>query len=487
MTGAREPVIGLEVHLQLKTDSKLFCACPVRFPAPPNTLVCPTCLGLPGSLPVPNRAAVRLAVRAALALDCKVHTVSRFERKHYFYPDLPKGYQITQRERPIATGGALRFRSGNSTRTVRVLRLQLEEDSGRTAYRDGTGEALVDFNRCGVPLLEVVTAPELRSADEARAFCEELRRTLLFAGVSDCDMEKGHLRVDANVSLRSGAAEAPGTRTEIKNLNSFSQLEAALRSEISRQVDIIRRGGRVERRTLRFDPKRRRVVVRRGKEAVHDYRYLPEPDIPALVLDETLLKEAGVGLGESPLEMENRFRDEHGVSAGAARVLASRPDLARYYEALRRLAPARQAANWLVTEALRTSGEKQSKSPPSLRVPPEALAALLEMLRRGRITGPVAKRVYRRMAETGASAAEIVAADDLYAQRDAEALVETAEQVLAENPQAVADYRAGKKTALKFLLGRLMRKTRGRAEPETAAEVLRRLLAAGSDPQKTRS
>lgn len=471
-----EPVIGLEVHVQLRTRTKLFCGNAVEFGAPPNVHVCPVCLGLPGALPVVNARAVELAATAALGLGCEVRPRSEFSRKSYFYPDLPKGYQITQHDRPLATGEALDVPGPEGARRVRIRRVHLEEDSGKSLHDRVAGATAVDLNRAGTPLIEIVTEPDLRSPAAARAFLTRLRQALLTLDVSDCSMEEGSLRVDANVSLRR-RDKAYGTRTEVKNLNSFSAVERALRFEIRRQGRILAAGGRVEPLTLLWDADRAEARPLRSKEGGHDYRYFPEPDLPPLVLEEGWIAARRAALPELPWDRVARLQAEHGLDPAQAEVLGVSPALADYFEAVvGEGADAREAANWVRGEVLSLAGGR----PPSradFPVTPAALADLLRLLASGAVSRPAAKRVLARMARTGEAAAAVVEREGLGRVEGGEAVEAWAEEVVRAHPAEAERFRAGESRLLTFFVGEAMRLSRGRADPREAAEVLRRKLS----------
>ncbi|MCS7217242.1 MAG: Asp-tRNA(Asn)/Glu-tRNA(Gln) amidotransferase subunit GatB [Candidatus Bipolaricaulota bacterium] len=461
-------VIGLEIHVQLLTRTKLFCPCRADyFAAPPNTLTCPVCLGLPGALPVLNRRAVDLALRVALALGAQIQEVSQFDRKNYFYPDLPKGYQITQREAPLARGGALPFRLAGQTRTVRIRELHLEEDAGKLVHTEqGT---LIDFNRCGVPLVEIVTEPDLRSPQEAREFLRALRTLLRHLRVSTADMEKGELRCDANLSL--GHDGRLGTKTEIKNLNSFRAVERALQAAADHQRALLARGERVEPVTFGWDEAREELVLQRTKEEAHDYRYFPDPDLVPLVVTPAWLARVRAELPELPWEREARWLREFGLSPAEAEALLADPARADYFEAVARgIATPRAAAGWVLAEL---GPYWTGEAPP---VPAADLVALIRAVEEGRITRPQAKEILERAAR-GEAPIPALLAHAATAVRDEETLRRLAEEVVREHPQAVADYRAGRTQALGFLVGQAMRKAQGRADPKRLAHVLQALLS----------
>jgi aspartyl-tRNA(Asn)/glutamyl-tRNA(Gln) amidotransferase subunit B len=477
MASTVEAVIGLEVHVELSTRSKLFCGCPVTFGEAPNTRICPVCTGQPGVLPALNRAAVERAVRTALALGCRVRRRSRFARKHYFYPDLPKGYQISQYEEPLAEGGALAIGEGEGSGTVAIERLHLEEEAGRLLHPTGGRVSLVDYNRAGIPLLEIVTRPEIAAPEDAVRFLRRLRRLLLHLGVSDCRMEEGSLRCDANVSVRPRGSEALGVKTELKNMNSFRELGRAMAWEIDRQAGLVRAGGRVQPDTLLWDPARGEAVVMRGKEEAEDYRYFPDPDLPPLVLDEPWIEELRAGLPEGPGVREARFLREYGLTARDARLILADPGLADYYGAVVGVGgEAGAAARWragVVRARLRSEGIGIE----SLKVRPVHLASLLSMIEAGTIGGPAARRVFHAAADTGRHPAEIVESEGLFRIEDPDAIAGAIERVLAENPEVVEKYRRGKESVIEYLVGRVMGETRGRVDPSAVRERLRAALS----------
>lgn len=476
------PVIGLEIHVQLATRTKLFCGDLAAFGGTPNSRVCPVCLGLPGALPVVNARAVGLAVRTALALHCRVHGASVFARKHYFYPDLPKGYQITQYDRPLATDGWLDIddeapHEGSATpQRVRIRRVHLEEDAGKSVHDRIPGRTAVDHNRAGVPLVEIVTEPDLTGPAHARRFLDTLKRLLRHLEVSDCDMEKGSLRVDANLSLRRPGGPA-GEKTEVKNLNSFAGVERALTWEAERQAGILAGRGRVAPETLLWDDARGEARGRRSKEQAHDYRYLPEPDLPPLVLAPGEVDAARAALPEPPRARARRFRDGLGLPAYDAGVLTASRALADYFEAVAgALGDAKLASNWVMTEVL-TWLNRSGGGVDALPVPPQGLAELIDMVRRGRLSRAMARDVFRRMADTGESADAIVAAEGLSQVSDPGALEACIDRVIARHPDEAARLRAGETRLMGFFMGRVMAATDGRADPRLAARLLRARLA----------
>jgi aspartyl-tRNA(Asn)/glutamyl-tRNA(Gln) amidotransferase subunit B len=469
-----EVVVGLEVHVQLSTASKMFCACAVSFGAPPNSLTCPVCLGLPGSLPVLNARAVELGVRAALALECRVHPESRFHRKNYYYPDLPKNYQISQYQYkdhpPLATGGRLRLRTDGAAREVRIRRVHLEEDTGKLVH--AAGRSLVDYNRCGTPLMEVVTEPDLRSPEEARAFLGDLRALLQFAGVTSGRLEEGTLRCDANLSLMAPGGP-PGTRTEIKNMNSLRAVERALRFEEARQREARARGEAVEQETRHWDEDREVTFASREKEEAQDYRYFPDPDLVPLRIDEAWIARVRAGLPELPEARRRRYVEALGLPAHEAGLLAASRPLAEFFEETARLTGnPRLAATWLLGDVaafLNSEGREIDALP----IRPADLAGLLALVAADRISGRTGKEVLEEMLRTGRSAEAIVEARGLAQISDEVALAALVEEILAAHPGPVADVRAGKDQAVAFLVGQAMKRTRGRANPGIVNRLIR--------------
>jgi aspartyl-tRNA(Asn)/glutamyl-tRNA(Gln) amidotransferase subunit B len=466
-----EPVIGLEVHCQLATRTKIFCACPVEFGAPPNSNVCPVCLGLPGALPVLNRPAVELAVKAALALHCRINPFSRFARKNYFYPDLPKGYQISQYDQPVAEHGWVEIDAAGIKR-IGIARVHMEDDAGKSiheGFRDSDRYTYVDLNRSGTPLIEIVTDPDIRSSDEAHAFLTELKQVLQYVGVSECDMEKGQLRCDANISVRPRGQREFGTKAEVKNLNSFRFAKMALDYEITRQVKLIERGGRVEQETRLFDPDTGETAGMRSKEHAHDYRYFPEPDLLPLRVSEEWLSAIRAGMPELPAERRRRFIADYGLREYDAHVLTSSRALGDYFE---RVAAAsgdpKAAANWVITDLLGLlAGRDVEQSPVSA----ERLGELVKLVANGELSGKMAREIFPKMAESGDSAPAIMEREGLKQISDSGALATMVDEVIAANPKQVADYKAGKAVVLKFLVGQVMKASRGQANPAAVNEL----------------
>ena len=471
--------IGLEVHAQLLTASKIFCGCRASFGAAPNTTTCPVCLGAPGALPVLNRQVVDHAVRAALALGCTVHPISVFARKHYFYPDLPKGYQISQYDRPLATGGALFV--GPEGRRVGIVRLHVEEDAGKSLHDGFAGADRftgVDFNRSGVPLVEIVTAPDIDSGAMASACFSRIREVLVAVGVSDGNMEEGSVRCDANVSVRQHASDPLGVKTEVKNINSFRYVQRAIEYEIERQTAILAGGGSLDGETRLFDSTSGRTFSMRTKEEAHDYRYFPEPDLPPLLVPEERIAQLRRTLPELPEQMRDRFVSQYGLPVYDAGVLTQSAALATYFEATAAASGnAKASSNWIMVEVLgRLNAEGRPLS--AIKIAPSELAGLIRLVESGRITGPIAKQVFERMFAEGGDAEKMVAAEGLGRISDGAAIEALVAEVIAANPKPVSQFRAGKQQTFGFLVGQVMKASRGKADPEQVAEALRRALTA---------
>ncbi len=462
-----EIIIGLEIHLELLTRSKLFCGCSTSFGREPNTNCCPVCLGLPGSLPVLNRRAVELAVTAALALNSEIQRQSRFDRKNYFYPDLPKAYQISQYDRPLARGGSLEVEFDGAVREINLERVHLEEEAGKLLHAGesimGADYTLVDYNRAGIPLLEIVTAPELQSGREARLFLESLRLLLLYTGASDCKMEEGSLRCDANISLRPAGSEALGTRAEVKNMNSFRAVEMALNYEAERQAAIIGEGGTITRETCHWDADKKITVPLRGKEGSSDYRYFPEPDLLPLVLEDSFINKVSDSLPELPHRRRRRLMEEYNLESNEAALLTANRGLGDIFEAAaKNYNDYRNLVKWVQGDLLyqlREKGRDAEDFDPSL------LVELLSLLEKGKISRPVAKELLGDVIKSGEGPQKLAGERGLDRISGREGLMPLVEQVITENPDAVESYRRGKEKALAFLVGKVMALTGGRAEP----------------------
>ena len=469
-----ETVIGLEVHVQLNTRTKMFCRCRTTFGDPPNTNICPTCLGLPGALPMPNAEAIRLATRGAIALGCTVHETSVFARKNYFYPDLPKGYQISQFDQPLATGGRVGFESPERGRIdVGITRLHVEEDAGKLVHDRFPGKTAVDLNRAGTPLAEIVSEPDLRSPAEARAYLVTLRQILVYAGVSDCSMEQGSLRVDANISIRRPGEPRLGTKTEVKNLNSFANVERALEAERERQIALVERGERVAQVTLLFNAGSGQVRALRSKEESHDYRYFPDPDLPPLVLAPEWIAEQRAALPELPEARRARLELAYGLPAYDARVVTSEVALADYYESVvgAGVEP-KTAANWVMGDVMTTYNELGT-----FPVEAERLAGLVALVREGVVSHQAAKRVYTELAHAPAEEPKAVAERlGLVQVSDQGALAGWVDEVLAAHPAEVARYKGGESKLMGFFVGQVMKRSKGKADPKGVQAVLQEKL-----------
>jgi aspartyl-tRNA(Asn)/glutamyl-tRNA(Gln) amidotransferase subunit B len=477
-----EAVIGLEVHAQLLTKTKIFCGCSTQFGDAPNTNTCPVCLGLPGTLPVLNKRAVELAIQAALALNCTVHEHSCFARKNYFYPDLPKGYQISQFELPLATGGHIEIEIGGAKKRIGITRLHIEEDAAKNlheGFKDSATKGYVDYNRCGSPLSEIVSEPDMRTPDEAYAYLTALRQILLYTGVSDCNMEEGSLRCDANVSVRLRGVMQFGTKVEVKNLNSFRFLQKALEHEIERHIGVIESGGRISQETRLWHQAEGYTVSMRSKEKAHDYRYFPEPDLLPVHVSPAWREAVKSALPELPEAKRSRFVSSYGVSPYDAAVLTSSQSLADYFEVVVKAgASGKAAANWIQTELLRRLNESGKEITESL-VSASGLSELIKLVEGGKITAAVAKKVFAKMVETGGNAAQIIEAEGLGTQVSSDSIEQIAREVIEKNPENVAKFKAGNEGVFKFFVGQVIKATRGQANPQTVNDILRRLLAGG--------
>jgi aspartyl-tRNA(Asn)/glutamyl-tRNA(Gln) amidotransferase subunit B len=472
-----EPVIGLEVHVQLNTRTKIFCGCPNSFGAPPNTNVCPVCLGLPGALPVLNRRAVEMAIQAALATRCQVNAFSRFARKNYFYPDLPKGYQISQYDQPLAEHGWLDADVDGEKKRIGITRIHLEDDAGKSihdGFKDSDRYTYVDLNRSGTPLIEIVSEPDIRSSDEAHAYLTELKQILQYVAVSECDMEKGQLRCDANVSVRLKGADKFGTKAEVKNLNSFRFAKMALDYEIARQVAVIEGGGRVEQETRLYDVATGETVGMRSKEHAHDYRYFPEPDLLPLRVSEAWLEKIRAEAPELPADKRNRFVDSYGLREYDAQVLTATRATAEYFEkAAKVVGDPRMAANWVTGDLLGAlKGGEITEAP----VSPEQLGELVSFIVKGEISGKMAKDIFAKMFETGESAGTIIDREGLRQISDTAVLEKIVDEVIAASPKQVEQYKSGKTGVIGYLVGQVMKLSKGQANPAAVNELLKAKL-----------
>jgi aspartyl-tRNA(Asn)/glutamyl-tRNA(Gln) amidotransferase subunit B len=475
-----EPVIGLEVHVQLKTLTKAFCACSTQFGNAPNSNTCPVCLALPGALPVLNRAARDLAVRAALALGCKIQERSVFARKNYFYPDLPKGYQISQYELPLALEGSLEIEVEGTKKKIGITRVHMEEDAAKNLHEgfpDSDRWSYIDFNRCGVPLIEIVSEPDMRTPTEAYSYLTALKQVLEYTDVSDCNMEEGSLRCDANVSVRVRGAPKLGTKVEAKNLNSFKYLAHALEYEIERQIAVLESGGSITQETRLWNVSAGRTESMRSKEFAHDYRYFPDPDLLPVNASAKLIDGIRREMPELPGAKRARFIADYGISVYDVGVLTATQALAAYFEAVVRAgATAKSAASWISVELLRRLNDA-AKTIEQCPVVPQALAKLLAIVERGEITAASGKKVFSEMFDTGKTPAEIIAAGGMAQISDAGAIETIARAVIAKNPDNVAKYKSGNEGVFKFFVGQVMKETKGQANPQIVNETLKRVLA----------
>ena len=476
-----EAVIGLEVHTELRTATKIFCSCRTSFGAEPNTNVCPVCLGLPGVLPVLNKKVLEFAVRTGLALNCEISRYSKFDRKNYYYPDLPKNFQTSQYDLPICEHGHLDVEVDGKKTTIRITRAHMEEDAGKLVHH-GTSitdsdYSLVDYNRTGTPLLEIVSEPDMRSAKEAVAYMEKLRAILQYCGVSDCKMEEGSLRCDANVSVRPVGQKELGTKTEIKNINSFRGVERAIEYEAMRQAELLEEGGTVVQETRTWDEKEGVTKSMRKKEEANDYRYFPEPDLVPFTVSEEYIEEIRKTLPELPDARKERYMESYGLTSYDADYLTNDKARADYFEAMVAAgADPKEAANWLMgdfAKKLSQSGLEMAEAP----VTAAALADLLGLIGKGTISGKIAKKVFSDMWETGKDAETIVKEKGLVQISDTGALEELADRIIAANPQSVADFKAGKKKAVGFLMGQIMKETKGKANPQVVNGILTKKLS----------
>ncbi|MCX8081787.1 MAG: Asp-tRNA(Asn)/Glu-tRNA(Gln) amidotransferase subunit GatB [bacterium] len=468
-----EIVIGLEVHVELLTDSKMFCGCSTKFGAPPNSQVCPVCAGFPGVLPVINKKAIDLTLKTAIALNCKISPFSRFARKHYFYPDLPKNYQISQYEEPLAVEGAILI----DNRNIRIRRIHLEEDAGKLIHPEGNSDfSLVDLNRSGVPLIEIVTEPDIRSPHEAEKFLVTLKSILEYLEVSDCNMEEGSLRCDANISVRKYGETEFGVKIEIKNMNSFKAVRKALEYEARRQITCLEEGEILRQETRLWNEDLQITEEMRRKEEAQDYRYFPEPDLPVLIFDNKMIKDIILQVGELPFQRKERFCREYMLSEYDAGVLTSKKDIADYFEkCVKKGGKPKIIANWIMGDltALLKSAKKDIEDSP---VTPEYLIQIVSMIEDGKITGVVAKSILQECFNTGISPEKIVIEKNLLQIEDEDAISSIIEGIIAENSSAVDDYRAGREQAISFLIGQVMRKTKGKASPVIVKRKLEEYL-----------
>jgi aspartyl-tRNA(Asn)/glutamyl-tRNA(Gln) amidotransferase subunit B len=473
-----ETVIGLEVHAQLKTRSKIFCGCSTAFGAPPNTNTCQVCLGMPGVLPVLNKKVVEYSIKMAQATHCKITSPNRFARKNYFYPDLPKGYQVSQFELPIAEHGWLEIETDGQKKRIGITRIHMEEDAGKLVHDDHEPKTYVDLNRTGVPLIEIVSEPDIRSSVDATAYLKKLHAILRYLDICDGNMQEGSFRCDANISLRPVGQQELGTRTELKNMNSFRNVQRALKFEVRRQRDILLDGGTVVQETLLWDADKKITNSMRGKEEAHDYRYFPDPDLIPVVIDEKWIAEIQKGFPELPDERKERFVAEFGLPDYDAGVLTSVKELADYFErALAVFPQAKKLSNWMMTELMR---ELKGEDGPDIRecpISPENLGTLLKIIDQGTISGKIAKTVFMDMMMTGKDAETIVKEKNLVQMSDEGELLAMVKEIIAANPQQTADYKDGKTKLMGYFVGQLMQKTKGKANPKLANQLFSQELS----------
>ncbi|MFH1653922.1 MAG: Asp-tRNA(Asn)/Glu-tRNA(Gln) amidotransferase subunit GatB [Pseudomonadota bacterium] len=464
-----EIVIGLEVHAQLRTRSKMFCSCPTTFGDEPNTNICPVCSGQPGALPTINKFAVELAVRAGLALGCKIHNTSQFARKNYFYPDLTKGYQITQFERPICTDGKL----GN----IRVSRIQIEEDAGKSLHdQQGGGGSLIDYNRCSVPLIEIISGPDIRTPEEAGEYLKSLRSILQYLEVCEGNMQEGNFRCDANISLRPKVQKELGTRTETKNLNSFKAVESVLKYETGRQTEVLNRGKKVIQQTLLWNDTTGKTSPMRGKEEAHDYRYFPEPDLIPLIVEDAWVEKIKDNLPELPDAKAKRFHDQYDIPEYDAGVLTAQKSLADYYEkAITAYNEPKKISNWIMTELLRELKESDTEIEKCL-IRPEQISSLVRIIDEGKISGKIGKDIFGEMYKTGHNPEKIIESKGLKQISSSDELEKIADEIIANNPKQVEQYKSGKEALLGYFVGQMMKQTKGQANPNLANEIFKKKL-----------
>ena len=477
-----EPIIGLEVHAHLLTQSKIFCGCSTAFGGEPNTQTCPVCTGQPGSLPVLNIKAVECAMKMALACHCAVSVFSLFARKNYFYPDLPKGYQISQYEYPLAKDGYLEIPADSGVKRIGIIRIHMEEDAGKLVHEgafESSAWSLVDFNRTGVPLIEIVSGPDIRTPQEAGLYLRSLRDILRYLEICDGDMEKGSFRCDANVSVRLRGQKDFGTRTELKNMNSFRHVEKALEYEIKRQIAVLEAGEEVVQETRLWEEEQGKTISMRGKEEAHDYRYFPDPDLVPLEISEGWIEDIRGTIPELPAEKRRRFIGQYGIPDYDAGILTSSRSLADYYEECVRLSgDAKMVSNWIMGDLLKELN-REGRDIEECPVPPKHLASMLQMINSGVISGKIAKTVFEKMYRSGTGPEEIVREKGLTQLTDVEEIERIVRAVLEENPKLVVDYHKGKEQLFGFFVGQVMKASRGKANPKMVNEILRKSLSKG--------
>lgn len=467
-----ETVIGLEVHAELSTNSKIFCGCPTEFGAPPNTHTCPICLGHPGVLPVLNKQAVEFAMRAALALNCEISRETKFDRKNYFYPDSPKAYQISQFDQPIGINGWIEIEVNGEQKRIGINRLHLEEDAGKLTHSEFGGSSLVDFNRVGVPLVEIVSEPDLHSPEEAKAYLEKIKTILQYTEVSDVRMEQGSLRCDANVSIRPIGQEELGTKTELKNMNSFRNVQLGLEFEVERQTELVLSGGAVTQDTRRWDEANKKTIVMRSKEEAHDYRYFPDPDLVRMQIAEDWIDAVKASIPELPDARQARYINEHGLSSVEAGVITMGKESADFFDQVVETgADAKAVANWLMMDLFGYLNANNLQLA-EVRITPQGLGEMIKLIENGTISSKIAKTVFKEMLETGKQPAKIVEEQGLVQISDEGALKQIVADVIAANPQAIDDFKAGHERAVGFLVGQVMKQTKGKANPPLVNKLI---------------
>lgn len=471
-----ETIIGLEVHVELLTKSKVFCGCSTEFGQDPNTHCCPVCLGMPGVLPVANKKAVEYAIKAGLALNCEIANFSKFDRKNYFYPDLPKAYQISQYDLPLARNGYIEIEVNGTTRRIGITRVHLEEDAGKLIHEEGKGYSLVDLNRTGVPLIEIVSEPDMRSPEEAWLYLNKLKTILQYIEVSDCKMEEGSLRCDTNISIRPRGSDKFGTKIELKNLSSFRAVRRSLEYEEKRQREVLEDGGELIQETRRWDEDKGITLSMRSKEEAHDYRYFPEPDLVPMVIDKDWIRKIRESLPELPDDRKERYIKDFGLPAYDAEVITSSKALSDFYEdCITYYHDPKTVSNWVMVEMMGLLNEKGIEIE-QVKFKPQQLAAMLSMIDKGTISGKIAKEVFRDMFETGKDPEAIVKEKGLVQISDQSELEKIAQKVIEQNPKSVEDYKKGKQKAMGFLVGQMMKETKGKANPQMVNSILKKLL-----------
>ncbi|MEZ0535653.1 Asp-tRNA(Asn)/Glu-tRNA(Gln) amidotransferase subunit GatB [Caldicellulosiruptoraceae bacterium PP1] len=475
-----EVIIGLEVHAELATKSKIYCSCTTEFGGEPNTHCCPICTGMPGVLPVLNEKVVEYAVKAGLATNSKISKFSKQDRKNYFYPDLPKAYQISQYDLPLCYDGFIDIQINGNIKRIGIKRIHIEEDAGKLLHDQWDEGSLVDFNRCGVPLIEIVTEPDIRSSEEAKAFLEKLKAILQYTEVSDCKMQEGSLRVDVNLSVRPKGSDKFGTRTEMKNLNSFRSVVRAIEYEAKRQIEVIENGGTIYQETRRWDDAKGISLSMRSKEEAHDYRYFPEPDLPPIVLDDEYIDNIKKSIPELPEQKKDRYVNEYGLPEYDASLITSSKWLANYFEeTIKYTNNIKSASNWLMGEIMRILNEKGIEFDDiyTIKIKPNQLAKIIELVDKKTISNTIAKQVFEEVFNTGKDPEEIVKEKGLVQISDKGIIVDAVKKAIAENPNSVSDYKNGKDKALGFLVGQVMKLTKGKANPQLVNEILKEELS----------